>query len=105
MLEEWLRRLAALPTAALSDVMRRRGMDPRTMHSSMKPVWEGAEVCGPAFTARTYPGATHASGLALSEALPGRCDRARGGAAIPRRSLGRDLQHCRQTAGSSRHRH
>ncbi|HHX38404.1 MAG TPA: RraA family protein [Armatimonadetes bacterium] len=71
MFEEWLPRLAALPTAALSDVMRRRGMDPGTMHSSMKPVWEGAEVCGPAFTARTYPGATHASGLALSQACPG----------------------------------
>jgi regulator of RNase E activity RraA len=66
-----LTRLASLPTAALSDVMRKMGLDPGTMHSSMKPVWEGAQVCGPAFTVRTYPGATHGCDLALAQAAPG----------------------------------
>ncbi len=69
--DELLTRLSVLPTAALSDVMRRMGRDPNTMHSSMKPVWSGAEVCGPAFTVRTYPGATSGSDLALAQAQPG----------------------------------
>lgn len=71
MASELIARLADLPTAALSDVMRKIGLDPGTMHSSMKPVWDGAEVCGPAFTVRTYPGATHGCDLALAQAAPG----------------------------------
>lgn len=71
MADDLLRRLAAVPTAPLSDVMRRMGLDPSTMHSSVKPVWEGAEVSGPAFTVRTYPGATHGSDLALAQAQAG----------------------------------
>ena len=71
MATDLLARLATVPTAALSDVMRSRGLDPNTMHSSMKPVWEGAEVCGPAFTVRTYPGATKGCDLALSQARAG----------------------------------
>jgi len=71
MSDDLVGRLSRLSTATLSDVMRRSGMDPGTMHSSMKPVWEGAQVCGPAFTVRTYPGATRGSDLALSQAGPG----------------------------------
>jgi len=69
--EDLFSRLAKVRTAPLSDVMRRMGRDPNTMHSSMKPVWQGAEVCGPAFTVRTYPGATHGCDLALGQAKPG----------------------------------
>lgn len=64
-------RLRDLPTSALSDAMRRMRLDPRTMHPDMKPVWPGAEVCGPAFTVRTYPGATYGCDLALAQAAPG----------------------------------
>lgn len=64
-------RLKGLPTAILSDAMRRLGLDPGTMHSSMKPVWDGADLCGPAFTVRTYPGATHGCDLALNQARGG----------------------------------
>lgn len=71
MSSDLLTRLSSLPTPALSDVMRRKGLDPHTMHSTMKPVWLGASVCGPAFTVRTYPGATHGCDLALEQALPG----------------------------------
>lgn len=71
MTSDLLSRLASIPTAALSDAMRRMGSDPNTMHSAMKPIWEGATVCGPAFTVRTYPGATHGCDLALVQARPG----------------------------------
>lgn len=71
MTNDILPRLAAIPTSALSDVMRRMGRDPSTMHSAMKPVWAGASVCGPAFTVRTYPGATHGCDLALAQARRG----------------------------------
>lgn len=64
-------RLRALATSALSDVMRRMRLDPRAMHPDMKPVWAGAEVCGPAFTVRSYPGATYGCDLALAQARPG----------------------------------
>lgn len=70
-MNEWVNRLAELPTPALSDVMRGMGLDPNTMHSEMKPVWPGAAVCGPAFTVRTYPGATRGSDLALQQAQRG----------------------------------
>lgn len=63
--------LAGLPTSILSDAMRRMGLDPKTMCAEMKPVWTGAELCGPAFTVRTYPGATYGCDLALAAAKPG----------------------------------
>lgn len=66
-----LQRLAQHPTSTLSDAMRRMRLDPKTMHAEMKPVWLGAEVCGPAFTVRTYPGATYGCDLALAQAKPG----------------------------------
>ena len=40
---EIVARMAALPTAVLSDALRRMGLDPCTMHSSMKPVWDGKD--------------------------------------------------------------
>lgn len=64
-------RLRALPTSALSDAMRRMHIDPGSMHPSMKPAWSGAEICGPAFTVRTYPGATYGCDLALAQAHAG----------------------------------
>ncbi len=70
-MENLIRRLAQIPTAPISDIMRRAGMGTGTMHSSMKPVWDGAEVCGPAFTVHTYPGATAGCDLALQHAKPG----------------------------------
>lgn len=66
-----LQRLANCPTSTLSDAMRRMGLDPKTMQAEMKPVWAGAELCGPAFTVRTYPGATYGCDLALAQAKPG----------------------------------
>ena len=68
---ELVSRLQGLSTAILSDALRRLGRDPGTMHSSLKPVWDGADLCGPAFTVRTYPGATHGCDLALSRAGAG----------------------------------
>lgn len=66
-----LERLSKLSTAVLSDSQRRMGRSPGSMHSTMKPVWQGAEFCGPAFTVRTYAGATHGCDLALERAAAG----------------------------------
>lgn len=71
MSDEARERLRGLPTCTLSDAMRRMQIDPGSMHHSMKPAWDGAELCGPAFTVRTYPGATHGCDLALAQAQAG----------------------------------
>jgi 4-hydroxy-4-methyl-2-oxoglutarate aldolase len=56
-----------IPTATISDAMGRYG----TMSSDMKPVFQGARICGPAFTVRVYANDNLMVHLALKEASPG----------------------------------
>ena len=66
-----LAEMATMSTATISDAMFRLGHKNRTMDHRIKPVSDSSRVCGPACTAHAYPGATHASGLALEAAQPG----------------------------------
>lgn len=66
-----LAEMGTMSTATISDAMFRLGHKNRTMDHRIKPVSDSFRVCGPACTAHAYPGATHASGLALEAAQPG----------------------------------
>ena len=63
--DDLIRRYAALSTPEVSDALGNAGNRATTMDCGIKPVVPGARVTGPAFTVKTYPGATHGSDLAL----------------------------------------
>lgn len=62
-----IKAFANIPTSTISDAMGRYG----TMSSDMKPVFQGAKICGPAFTVRVYANDNLMVHLALKEARPG----------------------------------
>jgi regulator of RNase E activity RraA len=64
-------RLGELHTAAVSDALRKRGNIWTVMHSSIKPVWPGARLAGPAVTIRCSAGDTTGVGEAIAGAEPG----------------------------------
>ena len=64
---EIIKALANIPTSTLSDAMGRCG----SLSSDMKPVFQGAKICGPAFTVRVYANDNLMAHLALKEARPG----------------------------------
>lgn len=66
-----LDRYRHVTTAMVSDALFRLGTKRGTMDAGIKPVVPDVQLVGPAFTVKTYPGATHGSGLALKEAAPG----------------------------------
>lgn len=68
---EILERYRRLTTAMVSDALFRLGTKHGTMDAGIKPVAEFLRTVGPAFTVKTYPGATHGSELALEQAEPG----------------------------------
>ena len=68
---ETIDRYRALTTAQVSDALFRLGTKQGTMDAGIKPVVPDVQAVGPAFTVKTYPGATHGSGLALQHAQPG----------------------------------
>lgn len=61
------RRLGALPTPNIGDAMERLGV----LDASIKPVWPGACLAGPAFTVWTRAGDNAYLHRALAEATPG----------------------------------
>ncbi|GGI02479.1 RraA family protein [Arthrobacter liuii] len=61
------RRLGALPTPNIGDAMERLGV----LDASIKPVWPGARLAGPAFTVWTRAGDNAYLHRALAEATPG----------------------------------
>jgi len=63
--------MADMSTATISDALFRMGHKNRTMKPRIKPVDPGMRLFGPALTAHAYPGATHASSLALKDVQPG----------------------------------
>ena len=65
--QELIKALADIPTSTISDAMERYG----AMSSDMKPVFQGARICGPAFTVRAYANDNLMVHLALKEARPG----------------------------------
>jgi 4-hydroxy-4-methyl-2-oxoglutarate aldolase len=62
-----IKAFANIPTSTISDAMGRCG----TTSSDMKPVYQGARICGPAFTVRVYANDNLMVHLALKEARPG----------------------------------
>ncbi|WP_018762586.1 RraA family protein [Arthrobacter sp. 135MFCol5.1] len=60
-------RFGALPTPNIGDAMERLGI----LDSSIKPVWPGARLAGPAFTVWTRAGDNAYLHRALAEAAPG----------------------------------
>lgn len=62
-----IKAFANIPTSTISDAMGRYG----TMSSDMKPVFQGARICGPAFTVRVYANDNLMVHLALKEARAG----------------------------------
>jgi regulator of RNase E activity RraA len=82
--EELVRRLGALPTANIGDVMDRLGI----MDSRIGPVWQGARLAGPAFTVWTRSGDNHAVHRALAVAKPGDVLVVNGGADESRALIG-----------------
>jgi len=62
-----IKAFANIPTSTISDAMGRYG----TMSSDMKPVFQGARICGPAFTVRVYANDNLMVHLALKTAKPG----------------------------------
>ena len=68
---ETIERYRALTTAQVSDALFRLGTKQGTMDAGIKPVVPDVKAVGPAFTVKTYPGATYGSELALEHAQPG----------------------------------
>ena len=66
-----LQRYRDVTTAMVSDALFRLGTKCGTMDAGMKPVVPGVQLVGPAFTVKTYPGATYGSSLALKQSQPG----------------------------------
>ena len=62
-----IKAFANIPAATISDAMGRYG----AMSSDMKSVYQGARICGPAFTVRAYANDNLMVHLALKEARPG----------------------------------
>ncbi len=64
-------RFRKVSTAQVSDALFRLGTKCGTMDAGIKPVVADVMTVGPAFTVKTYPGATYGSELALQHAKPG----------------------------------
>ena len=64
-------RCQPVTSAQISDALFRLGTKRGTMDAGIKPIVPDLKLVGPAFTVKTYPGATHGSGLALKNAQPG----------------------------------
>jgi regulator of RNase E activity RraA len=79
-----VRRLGALPTANIGDVMDRLGI----LDSRISPIWAGARVAGPAFTVWTRSGDNQAVHRALAVAQPGDVVVVNGGADESRALIG-----------------
>lgn len=58
-------------SANTSDALRALGRHFQAMEAGIRPVFDGARACGPAFTVRCFPGATWAIERALDLASPG----------------------------------
>ena len=71
MTENLAPRFRDVSTAQVSDALFRLGTKRGTMDAGIKPVSPEMKLWGPAFTVKTYPGATHGSDLALQNARPG----------------------------------
>ena len=65
--EKIIKALANIPTSTISDALGRCG----SLSSDVKPVFQGARICGPAFTVRVYANDNLMAHLALKEARPG----------------------------------
>lgn len=65
--EELCARLSAIPTPNIGDAMERLGV----LHSSIKPIWPGARLVGPAFTVWTRAGDNAVLHRAVAEAASG----------------------------------
>ena len=70
-MSEIIERYRNLTTPMVSDALWKVGTKAGTMDPGIKPVYPGAKLVGPAFTVKTYPGATHGTELALQQAQPG----------------------------------
>ena len=64
-------RFRRVNTSMLSDALFRLGTKRGPMDAGIKPVIPNVTMVGPAFTVKTYPGATHGSDLALQHAGAG----------------------------------
>jgi len=69
--DKFAQRFRGVSTAQVSDALFRLGTKRGTMDAGIKPVAPGMKLWGPAFTVKTYPGATYGSDLALKNAKPG----------------------------------
>lgn len=67
MTADHLRRLAEAPTASVADALGSTGV----LDAEVRPVWSGARLFGPAFTARCYPNSIITVHKALLEAEAG----------------------------------
>lgn len=65
-MKETVEYMAHLSTAIISDALFRMGHKDRTMAARIKPIDPAMRVAGPAFTAKAYPGGTHACDEALA---------------------------------------
>jgi RraA family protein len=77
-------RLAALPTATIGDAMDRLFVT----HSTIKSVWPGARLAGPAFCVLTAPGDNKAIHSAIDAAAPGDVIVVAGGGFVDRALIG-----------------
>lgn len=82
--EVLLQRLAGLPTTVITDAMDRFG----TLDPAIKPVWEGARVCGLASTVHSREGDNLGIHELLERAQPGRVVVVAAGGAISRALIG-----------------
>ena len=66
-----IERCQRVSTAQISDALFRLGTKRGTMDAGIKPIVPDLKLVGPAFTVKTYPGATYGSSLAIREARAG----------------------------------